>query len=128
MGGPMTTQSSVKDAGGRVLGGLMLLAMIMIPIALVYGAAELSLWALEWTPAVFQIAFLAMSLMVLLACIPASRGFAANGLIISSYVFGAILWILALAFTYDVWGLVAVVIGLLMFGIELFRSRYWQHW
>jgi hypothetical protein len=35
----------------------------------------------------------------------------------ASYVFGAILWVSGMAFTYITWGLFAVIIGLVILGI-----------
>jgi len=113
----MTVASKAKDAGASVLGLAAVVVFIAIPIALLYGAAELSLWALKWTPAVFGTVFWATVLVLVpLAIIPPTRGWSALGFVIASYLFGLLLWIWAMAFTYDVWGLGAVVIGLLIFG------------
>lgn len=114
----MGIASKAKNAGGMALGLIGLAAFLTIPVALLYGAAELSVWALEWTPGVFAAVFWASLLLLIpLALIPPARGLAALGFVVASYAFGLILWIWAMAFTYDVWGLVAVVIGLLFFGV-----------
>jgi hypothetical protein len=46
-----------------------------------------------------------------------SRGFTAIGLLITSYVFGATLWVWCLLIAYSLWGLMAVLIGVLFMGI-----------
>jgi hypothetical protein len=35
---------------------------------------------------------------------------------LASYAFGAILWLWGMAYTYSVWGLFAVIVGLVLFG------------
>ncbi|MEL1250529.1 hypothetical protein [Aurantiacibacter gilvus] len=116
----MLVTGRLRNAGGALLGGLFLLALLAVPVILLYGAAELSLWALEATPTAFEATCWAtLLLLVPLAIIPRSRGLAAMGFGLVSFIFGAILWVWALAFTYDVWGLVAVILGLFLFGIGI---------
>jgi len=47
------------------------------------------------------------------------RGFAAMGFLISSFVFGVILWILSLLYTLDTWGAVAAIIGIFLMGVGI---------
>jgi hypothetical protein len=72
------------------------------------------------TPIAFKIAF-AISVLVFCpaALISPTRGFAAVGFVAASYVFGAILWVSGMAYTYITWGLFAVIIGLVIFGIGI---------
>lgn len=114
----MSITSNAKDIGGVVVGIAFFLGMITLGIVLLTGAAELSVWALEWTPAVFGVVFWVVVLLLLpLALIPPARGFAGGGILIASYIFGGVLWVWSMAFTYEVWGLVAVIIGLFIFGV-----------
>ena len=46
-----------------------------------------------------------------------SRGFAAIGLIIASYMFGITLWIWSLLITSTLWGLAAVIVGVAFAGV-----------
>jgi len=39
------------------------------------------------------------------------------GIFISSFIFGAVLWLGAFVLTYSIWGLLAVIVGLFLFGI-----------
>lgn len=36
---------------------------------------------------------------------------------IASFAFGAIMWVSGMAFTYTVWGLITVILGLVIFGV-----------
>src|SRR3546814_6480149 len=52
-----------------------------------------------------------------LAIIPATRGLASTLFGLALFVFGACLWLYALAFTYIEWGMLGVVIGIMVFGV-----------
>jgi hypothetical protein len=114
----MSINARAKDAGTTILGVVVMLGLIAIPVALLMGAAEFSVWALNWTPTAFAISFfVTILLLVPMALIPPTRGYAAVGFSGVSYVFGAILWLAAMAFTYITWGLFAVIVGLMLFGV-----------
>lgn len=114
----MSITARVKDAGSVVLGLALLVGMVAIGIGLLIGAAAFSVWVLEWTfPAFIITLLLSLVLLVPLSLIPSARGFSAIGFMIASLAFGAILWIWGMAYTYSVWGLFGVIIGLLLFGV-----------
>ena len=104
---------------GKTVGGIIVFAVVLaIPVVFLLGMAQFSLWALEWAPLVLAWMFwISVLLLIPLAFIPPTRGFSANGLLITSYIFGAILWVYAIAFTYEIWGLFAVIVGLLILGV-----------
>src|SRR5579885_1422523 len=99
----MSVATRVKDIGLGVLGLLVMVGMLAIGVGLLVGAASFSLWVLKWTPTAFEIT-LAVSLFAL-------------GYMIASFAFGAIMWVWGMAFTYTVWGLFAVILGLVIFGV-----------
>lgn len=103
----------LKSAGGL----LVLLVFIALPVLFLFGAAEFSVWALDWIPDTFAIAVGACLVFIPLAIIPATRGIAAILFSVASVVFGACLWLYALAFTYLEWGMVGVVIGVMLAGV-----------
>lgn len=114
----MSIAARLKDLGLGVLGLALMVGMVAIGIGLLMGAAAFSVWVLKWTFPAYSIIFL-VSIVVLvpLALIPPTRSFSAVGLLIASYAFGAILWIWSMAYTYSVWGLVAVIVGLGFLGV-----------
>ncbi|WP_147391844.1 hypothetical protein [Pelagerythrobacter aerophilus] len=107
----------LKSAGGMAAGLLLMLVLLALPLMLLLGAAEISVWALDWIPQAIGIATLGCMLLIPLAIIPATRGLAASLFGLASLVFGACLWLYALAFTYLEWGMLGVVIGVLIFGV-----------
>lgn len=109
--------AKLKDAGGTAAGFLLLLVFLAIPIILLLGTAEFSVWALDWIPSTIGFATLACVFLIPLAIIPATRGLASNLFAVASFVFGACLWFYAMAFTYLEWGMLGVIIGVMVFGV-----------
>ena len=114
----MSIAGKVKDIGTGILGLLAMVAILVIGIGLLVGAASFSIGVLKWAPTAFEIT-VAVSLFVLgpLALIPPTRDLSALGYMIASFAFGAIMWIWGMAFTYTVWGLFVVIVGLVIFGV-----------
>jgi S1-C subfamily serine protease len=117
----------------QLLSGLFLLAL---PIIFICGLTWVSGIVSPWLiPAFF--CTLAISIFILgpLAVIRKTRVFSAAGLMVASYVFGACLWITSLLLTYELWGTIAVIIGLAVLGIgivpvallaALFHGQWWH--
>ncbi|MFC3096721.1 hypothetical protein [Alteraurantiacibacter palmitatis] len=106
----------LKSAGGVAGGMLLLLVILVIPILLLFGAAELSLWMLDFIPRIIGIAVFSGIIIIPLAVIPASRGLASSLYGLASIAFGACVWFFALAITYTEWGMLGVIVGIVMFG------------
>ena len=98
-------------------GVLILLVLLAIPIIFLSGVAEFSVWALDWIPGAIGLATLACLALLPLAIFPATRGFAATLFGLVSLIFGACLWLYALAFTYLEWGILGAVLGIVIFGV-----------
>ena len=114
----MSIAARVKDAGSVILGLAVLVGMLAIGIGLLTGAAAFSLWVLEWTFPAFAITLLvSVVLLAPLSLSPPTRGFSAVGFLIASIAFGAILWLWGMAYTYTVWGLFGVIVGLVLLGV-----------
>jgi hypothetical protein len=109
--------AKLKDAGGTLAGFLLLLAFLAVPVIFLLGAAEFSVWALDWIPGTIGFAILGCLALTPFAIIPATRGLAASLFGLAAFVFGACLWLYALAFTYLEWGMVGVVVGVLLAGV-----------
>ena len=114
----MNMVARVKETGSRVMGLAAMIGMIAVAAGLIVGAATFSLLVMKWTIPAFMITFL-VSLVVLgpLAFIPPARGVSAIGFMTASFAFGVILWIWGMAYTYSVWGLLGVIVGLVFLGV-----------
>ena len=110
----------VTGPAAMLIGILLLGILIAIPVLLLVGAAEVSAAALGWMPWIFAIVagagLLAFGLPALVA---GRRGRSGIGFLLTATVLGALLWIWSLAFTYEAWGIIPVIIGLLLAGIGI---------
>ena len=108
-----------------ILGLALMVGMLAIGIGLLTGAAAFSVWVLKWTvPAFLSTLLVSLVRAAPLSLIPPTRGSSAVGFMIASYVFGAILWIWGMAYTYSVWGLFGVIVGLVLLGVGVV-SHIW---
>jgi hypothetical protein len=108
----------LKNVGLCALGLVGFCAMLIIPIALIYGSVALGAILISWLYAISYIVF-AINLLILLpmGIFKRIRPYAGVGLLISSFAYGATLWFLGLLLTYHLWGIIGLIIGLMIFGI-----------
>jgi hypothetical protein len=116
----MNVRETLKNVG-LIFGGLLgMAALFGLGTIFIVGATAASVWVMEWVPLVFW-STLAVVFVVLgpLSLIPPARFIAYTGFVIASFVFGAMMWCCALAFTYEVWGTMGVIIGLVIAGVGI---------
>ena len=116
----MSITERLKGAGMGAMGLAIAAAVIVVPVALLFGAAWISAKVFPWLMPVF---FWTLAACVLIltpaALLRPTRGFSAMGFFLASYVFGAIMWSWSLLLTLDLWGMFAVVVGLLIAGVGI---------
>jgi hypothetical protein len=103
---------------------------------LIYGGAWMSTKLLLWFSMLTWIAFALVIFVFLPLAIPrATRGFSSIALFVSSYVFGATLWMEGFMLTLLLWGVGALIIGLFIVGVgvvpiamlaTLFKGMWWR--
>jgi hypothetical protein len=116
----MNVGKTLKNVG-LILGGVLVMAALFgLGIIFIVGATAASLWVMKWVPLVLW-SSLAIVFFILgpLSLIPPARVIAATGFVIASYVFGAMMWFCGLAFTYEVWGMFGVFVGLVIAGVGI---------
>lgn len=114
----MSIAARVRDASSVILGFVVLVGIMAIGIGLLTGVAEFSVWIMKWTFPAFMITLLvSLVLLTPLSIIPPTRGFSAVGFMVASFAFGSILWLWGMAYTYSVWGLFVMTIGLVLLGV-----------
>jgi hypothetical protein len=116
----MSMAEKMKSVGLGIGGVVMVLVLVAIPVIFLYGASWASEKVYPWLAPVFN---LTLSICVLLlgplSFFSKTRAFAAMGFLISSFVFGVILWILSLLLTLELWGMLAAIIGIVLMGIGI---------
>jgi len=107
----------LKSLGGLAFGVAGVICVLAIPVIFFYGVVWAAKNMLEPLVVAGWIA-LALDVLVLLplSIFKGLRGFAGGAIFISSYIFGAITWLLSFVLTWALWGGWAVVIGILLFG------------
>jgi len=113
---------NIKETFGAIGGFVLMLALAAVSIALltafVLGGVWVSKHLLPWLTVISLVVFAIVIFVLLPLAIPrATRGFSSISILIASYVFGATLWMFGLLFTYFTWGVTAVIIGLVFFGV-----------
>src|SRR5258706_7317412 len=99
-----------------VIAGFLIVALIAGLV--MKGALWVSEAIFPWLQIVNAIAFaLVLFLFLPMALFRTTRATSASAMLLSSYVFGATLWVWALLLTYVLWGVIAVFVGLFVAGI-----------
>ena len=107
----------LKEIGWFVTGTMMLLAVISLPVVFIMG----SLWASEnILPPLISFGWIVLAVNVVIL-LPLSlfkrlRAFTGGAIYLSSMVFGLIAWLFGFILTYSIWGLGAVILGILFMG------------
>ena len=107
----------LKQIGLVTTGIMIFVAVISLPVVFIMG----SLWASEniLPPLIsFGWIVLAVNIVILLplSLFKRLRGFTGGAIYLSSMVFGLIAWLFGFILTYSIWGLGAVIIGILFMG------------
>jgi hypothetical protein len=108
---------AIKSIGGVILGIVIFLGVAIGSVLLfVFGASV----AVNVAPFIYWLAgiLFAVNILTLIAAIiPNARAVAGLILYMSSYVYGLATWIYGLVVTLSLWGVVAVIVGILLGGI-----------
>jgi hypothetical protein len=107
----------LKNAGSYAFGLAVILAVLALPFVFIKGA----MWASEFIlPPLINVGWvvLAITICVLLplSIFKRLRGFTGSAILITSYIYGLICWFMGFIVTYMLWGLGAIIIGLLFLG------------
>jgi hypothetical protein len=99
---------------------LILVGLIVVALLFLQGGVWLGQKVLPWLVRLAAVTLAVVVLVLLpLAISWRTRRFAARGMLSASSIFGMTLWIWGLILTYDLWGGVAVLVGLFMFGVGI---------
>jgi hypothetical protein len=108
----------LKSIGGFIIGIAVFLGIIFLAVFFIKGGVWLGTKVLPWLSTIMWFV-LALDILIILplGIFKKTKGFSAIGLIVSSYVYGFTLWFWAFLLTYEIWGAVAVFIGLFIAGV-----------
>lgn len=108
----------LKNAGAIIGGIALFIGLLLLPALFIFGAAVVGEKLYPWLTTVSAIAFWVVILVLLpLAFFRKTCAVSGIGMMIASHVFGLTLWVYGLLLTLNLWGFLAVLIGLFMFGV-----------
>lgn len=94
-----------------IIGGFVLLIMGGAKLfEVLYPALEkisTIIWGIVW-------------FLIFLSLAPRLRNFTGNGIVLGTYLGGAIFWLLCFYVTYSLWGFLGIIIGVLFLGLGVF--------
>lgn len=106
----------LKEFSGLAFGFVVMIGIFAVPVVFIMG----SVWAAEplfeplivigWVAIAIDVVLLALSVF------KGIRGFAGGTIFLSSFIFGLVTWLLGFVVTYSLWGLWAVIVGILFVG------------
>lgn len=104
-----------------VVGGLVFPVLVITTFGLlVIGGAKLFEWIY---PILIKVSIFTWSivwLLVIFSIIPRFREFTGTGIVIGTYIGGAIFWFLSFYVTYSLWGVLGILIGVLFLGLGVY--------
>lgn len=108
----------IKGAGGLALAITALCGLVLLLALFIEGGAWLGEKIYPWLVTATGFALGVVTFVFLpLLLFRKTRGFSGAGLRIASAMFGFTLWVWGLLLTYDLWGAIAVLIGLVLLGV-----------
>lgn len=111
---------AVKSADNKsaLLGCALFIGMFALAGGAILGMTAFSLWVFKWTFPAYAITIGAcLFILAPLAFFPKTQGTSAIGFLIAAYAFHLILWVWSMAYTYSIWGMTGVIIGLILAGV-----------
>jgi len=110
----------IKDVGYGVLGfGFMILFFVAVAL-LIIGGAKLFEVLSPVLEGISTVTWGIVWLLLLFSVVPRFRNFTGGGIILGTYVGGAIFWLLCFYVTYQLWGFLGIFVGVLFFGLGVF--------
>lgn len=110
----------IKNIGYSVLGfGFMILFFIAIAL-LIIGGAKLFEVLYPILEGISTVTWGIVWVLLLLSVVPRFRNFTGGGIVLGTYIGGAIFWLLCFYVTYQLWGFLGIFVGVLFFGLGVF--------
>lgn len=115
-------KEEIKNIGYGVMGiGLMILFFVAIGL-LIIGGAKLFEFLYPILEKISTVTWGIVWLLLLLSIVPRFRNFTGSGIVLGTYIGGAIFWLLCFYVTYQLWGFIGIFVGVLFFGLGVFLT------
>ena len=115
---PETISEKLRSGRTVVLGLALLSLIVLVPLLLMKSEVFIGETVYPWLVDLSGFALAACIVLLLpLAIFRKTRSLAGWGLGMASWVFGVTLWVWCLLLTYQLWGIFAVLTGLVLLGV-----------
>jgi len=127
-------KEKIKNLGGYFIGIIIFIGLILLITLFIKGGIKLSALIIPWLIVISQYTLVIVIIILLpLSLIRKTRSFSSIGFMISSYIFGATLWVWSFLLAYILWGFTGLFIGLTIAGvgvipIAMLASIFNAHW
>lgn len=113
---------NIKDSLYGLAGIGFIILIIGAFVLLVTGGARLFEIIYPTLEIISGVVWGVMLLLVFLSVVPRFRDITGNGIVIGTYIVGAILWLLSFYTTYILWGFLGIFIGVMLMGFGVFLT------
>ena len=113
-------KEKIKDSLSSLLGIGFFILIIAGFVLLVAGGAKLFEVLYPVLESISSFVWAIVWLLLFLSIVPRFRSLTGNGIVIGTYVGGAIFWLLCFYITYSLWGFVGILLGVIFMGLGVF--------
>lgn len=110
----------IKDVGYGVLGIGFFALFIVATALLIIGGVKLFEVLYPILEGISTFTWGVVWVLLLLSIVPRFRNFTGSGMVLGTYIGGAIFWLLSFYVTYQLWGFIGIFVGVLFFGLGVF--------
>ncbi len=114
----------IKEIGG-IGSGLILMVFVFAGIILfVKGSFWVLLNLFDLFAAINTWVFGLILLLVFISVVPKMRIYTGLGIHYLTYIWGALFWLLCLGITYQYWGIIGILVGIIFLGLGVFFTAF----
>ena len=110
----------LKDVGYSILGIGFFVLFIVATALLIIGGVKLFEVLYPILEGISAVTWGIVWLLLLLSVVPRFRNVTGSGMVLGTYIGGAIFWLLCFYVTYQLWGFIGIFVGVIFFGLGVF--------
>lgn len=113
-------KEKIKDSLWGMAGIGFFILMIATFVLLIMGGAKLFEILNPVLEMIGGITWGIIFLLLILSIVPGFRNFTGNGVVLGTYLVGAIIWFSSFYITYSLWGFLGIFVGVIFLGLGIF--------
>lgn len=117
-------REKIKNVGWGIIGFSVLVLIFLVATFILDGVSNVieNYNALISTVNNWVTGFVVI--LLILSVFPKLREYTGAGIVISTFIWGATLWFFSLFVTYQLWGILGVIVGIVFLGIGVFATAF----